>query len=420
MRKIISVFKWEISKLFSSWQRTVTLFLLPAIILMAAINVFPLLFNYMATGTINKQAVTVINAPQSFIDYVDSDVNAKAFTYNYVTKYELLQLSNEENDDYIDKLRKGTVFCYFRSNNPKRNFDEEVEAYYEALSSGSAYAKSQATITVIFDDDSFTAGSRAEQFKLTVLKDYQNSLIDSLGGDYTVVGSSLFNTDTFNPVTDLEDYRTTANTAASRVVPGVLMIMMYYCVYSLVSDMFASERDRGFMAKLLMTPVKPKHIYTGKILAINVIVTSATLVTLLLLFFSSWLNRSNDAMSLLPFGMMLTPIELLIVVCTVPVTVLLMTALCIVTVFSLERMQDITINLQLPLVFFLGDFFIQMVRGTRPVTLEYFIPLHNSLALISETFMAQNKLWHVIFIYVINLAFALLILTSTFRKEEKK
>ena len=184
--------------------------------------------------------------------------------------------------------------------------------------------------------------------------------------------------------------------------------------------MFASERDRGFMAKLLMTPVKPKHIYTGKILAINVIVTSATLVTLLLLFFSSWLNRSNDAMSLLPFGMMLTPIELLIVVCTVPVTVLLMTALCIVTVFSLERMQDITINLQLPLVFFLGDFFIQMVRGTRPVTLEYFIPLHNSLALISETFMAQNKLWHVIFIYVINLAIALLILTSTFRKEEKK
>ena len=420
MRKIISVFKWEISKLFSSWQRTVTLFLLPAIILMAAINVFPLLFNYMATGTINKQAVTVINAPQSFIDYVDNDVNAKAFTYNYVTEHELLQLSSEENDDYIDKLRKGTVFCYFRSNNPERNFDEEVEAYYEALSSGSAYAKSQATITVIFDDDSFTAGSRAEQFKLTVLKDYQNSLIDSLGGDYTVVGSSLFNTDTFNPVTDLEDYRTTANTAASRVVPGVLMIMMYYCVYSLVSDMFASERDRGFMAKLLMTPVKPKHIYTGKILAINVIVTSATLVTLLLLFFSSWLNRSNDAMSLLPFGMMLTPIELLIVVCTVPVTVLLMTALCIVTVFSLERMQDITINLQLPLVFFLGDFFIQMVRGTRPVTLEYFIPLHNSLALISETFMAQNKLWHVIFIYVINLAIALLILTSTFRKEEKK
>ena len=97
-----------------------------------------------------------------------------------------------------------------------------------------------------------------------------------------------------------------------------------------------------------------------------------------------------------------------------------MTAMCIVTVFSLERMQDITINLQLPLVFFLGDFFIQMIRGTRPVTVEYFIPLHNSLALISETFMAQDKFWHVIFIYLFNTGLALLILTSTFRKEAKK
>lgn len=418
MRKIYSILKWEIGKLFSSWQRTVTLFLLPAIILMAAINVFPLLFNYMSTGTLNKQAVTVVNAPQSFIDYVENTVDAKVFKYEYTTEYELLHLTQEANDEYISKLRKGTVFCIFNSGNPENDFDEEITQYYEALSSGS-YANSNAKITIVFDNDSLTAASRAEQFK-AVLKDYQSSLIDTLGGDYSVVGSTLFNTDTFNPVTDFLDYRTTANTAASRVVPGVLMIMMYYCVYSLVSDMFASERDRGFMAKLLMAPVKPKHIYIGKILAINVIVTAATLVTMILLFFSSWLNRSNDAMSLLPFGMMLTPSELLIVVCTIPVTVLLMTAMCIVTVFSLQRMQDITINLQLPLVFFLGDFFIQMVRGTRPVTVEYFIPLHNSLALISETFMAQDKLWHVIFIYLFNTGLALLILTSTFRKEAKK
>ena len=204
------------------------------------------------------------------------------------------------------------------------------------------------------------------------------------------------------------------------MVPGVLLIMMYYCVYSLVSDMFASERDRGFMAKLLMSPVKPKHVYIGKIVAINVIVTAATYVTMLLLFFSSWLNRTNDAMSLLPFGMFLTPTELVIVLVSIPITTLLMTAMCIVTVFSLNRMQDITVNLQLPLIFFLGDFFIQMVRGTRPVTLEYFIPLHNTLALIAETFMAQNKLWHVLLIYLLNTGLAVLILFSTFRREARK
>ena len=404
MRKIITVFKWEINKLFSSWKRTVTLFLLPAILLMAALNIFPLLINYMSTGSISKHPVTVVAAPASFRRYVEENVDARVFDNDFIT-YKEYNKKTEDRESFRKQIRKGMLICYFASGDASKDFDQVVSEYYDEVSAGNRAAVSEATIFVGFDENSITSESRAEQFIEGVLEKYQDGLIDTLGGDYSVVGSSLFETDTFNPITDFEDYRTIANTAAARVVPGVL---------------FASERDRGFMAKLLMTPVKPKHIYAGKILAINVIVSAATYVTMLLLFFSSWINRSNDAMSLLPFGMMLTPSELLIVVFAVPVTVLLMTAVCISTVFQLERMQDITVNLQLPLVFFLGDFFLQMVRGTRPVTMEYFIPLHNTLALIAETFMAQNKAWHVILIYLLNLGLALLVLRVTFRKEERK
>ena len=419
MKNIITIFKWEISKIFSSWQRTVTLFLLPAVILMLAINIFPLLINYMSTGTLNKQPVTVIGAPVTFRQYVESTVDARTFVYNYISVDEYIELVSDK-ESFVKKLRKGLILCIFSSGDQYLTFDEEVYAYYDRLASGNSGAKSKAKVYLAYDVDSISSQTRALQFKQGVLEPYQDTLIDSLGGEFAVIGSSLFETDSFNPVTDLSDYRTTANTAASRVVPGVLLIMMYYCVYSLVSDMFASERDRGFMAKLLMSPVKPKHVYIGKIVAINVIVTAATYVTMLLLFFSSWLNRTNDAMSLLPFGMFLTPTELVIVLVSIPITTLLMTAMCIVTVFSLNRMQDITVNLQLPLIFFLGDFFIQMVRGTRPVTLEYFIPLHNTLALIAETFMAQNKLWHVLLIFLLNTGLAVLILFSTFRREARK
>ena len=325
-----------------------------------------------------------------------------------------------DKDSYHKQLRKGMLVCYFYSGDPLVDFDDEVRNYYKEISADNTKAESRAVIYVAYDENSLTMEARAEQLKQGVLNNYQASLIDKLGGDYSVVGSSLFETDSFNPVTDFLGYRTTANTAASRVVPGVLMIMMYYCVYSLVSDMFASERDRGFMAKLIMTPVSRRKIYWGKILAINVIVSCSTVITMLLLFFSSWVNRSNDAMSLLPFGMLLTPSELLTILGTIPITVLLMTAICISTTFQLRRMQDITVNLQLPLIYFLGDFFIQMFRGTRPVTMEYFIPLHNSLALIAETFNAQNKAWHVLLIYLMNLGIALWVLSVTFRKEENK
>lgn len=419
MDKVITVFNWEIKKLFSSWRRTVALFLLPAILLMAALNVFPLLVNYMSTGSLNKKPVTVVGAPESFRKYVDETVDARVYSYDYKTYKEFGEIMRDK-DAYHKMLRKGMLVCYFYSGDPLVDFDDEVRAYYKEISANNTRAVSKAVIYVAYDANSFTSEARAEQLKEGVLNDYQASLIDTLGGDYSVVGSSLFEIDGFNPITDFEDYRTTANTAASRVVPGVLMIMMYYCVYSLVSDMFASERDRGFMDKLIMTPVSRKKIYAGKILAINVIVSCSTMITMLLLFFSSWINRSNDAMSLLPFGMLLTPSELVTILISIPITVLLMTAMCISTVFQLRRMQDITVNLQLPLIYFLGDFFMQMFRGTRPITLEYFLPMHNTMALIAETFNSQNKLWHVLVIYLINLGLAFWILSYTFKKEERK
>ena len=410
---------WEIRKLFSSWRRTFTLFLLPAIFLVGMLNLFPVLINYMTTGSLNKQPVMVVNAPDSFRDYLDENIKTNAFKYEFISADEFKEFKSDK-ADYHKRLHKGLLICYFYAGEDTNDFDGVITSYYKELSNGNAEAKSDAVVCVVCDANSITSQTRAEQLRVGILKEYQGSLIDKLGGEFGITGSSLFSVDSFNPVTDFEDYRTSANTTASRVVSGVLMILMYYTTYSLVSDMLASERDRGFMDKLIMTPVSRRKIYIGKILAIDVIVSFSTLITLGLLFLSSWMNRSNDAMSLLPFGMLLTPSELLIVVLTIPVTALIMTAICVSTVFSLKNMQDITTNLQLPLIYFLGDFFLQMFRGTRPTTLEYFIPIHNAMQLISESFMAQDKLWHVLLVLLLNAGLAIAVFATTFRKEERK
>ena len=419
MSKILTIFMWEIRKLFSSWRRTFTLFLLPAIFLVGMLNLFPVLINYMTTGSLNKQPVMVVNAPDSFRDYLDENIKTNAFKYEFISADEFKEFKSDK-ADYHKRLHKGLLICYFYAGEDTNDFDGVITSYYKELSNGNAEAKSDAVVCVVCDANSITSQTRAEQLRVGILKDYQGSLIDKLGGEFGITGSSLFSVDSFNPVTDFEDYRTSANTTASRVVSGVLMILMYYTTYSLVSDMFASERDRGFMDKLIMTPVSRMKIYIGKILAIDVIVSFSTLITLGLLFLSSWMNRSNDAMSLLPFGMLLTPSELLIVVLTIPVTALIMTAICVSTVFALKNMQDITTNLQLPLIYFLGDFFLQMFRGTRPTTLEYFIPVHNAMQLISESFMAQDKLWHVLLVLLLNAGLAIAVFATTFRKEERK
>ena len=418
MKKTYSIFRWELKKIFSNWHKTVTLFLLPAVLMMLALNIFPLLINYMSTGSFSKKPIILVGAPKSFHDYVNETADANVYTYKDLSYSEFNKFIETE-EKMKELLKGGTVICYFGSDDGDEDisFDDIVSDYYNELAKGNSEATSNAVIFLGHDGESLTGQLRAEQFRRGVLDNYQASLIDRLGGDYANIGSNLFSTDSFNPVTKFMDNRTPADSSASHIVPGMLLIMMYYCVYSLASDMFASEKERGFWAKLIMTPVSSVQIFAGKILAILLIVSGATYLTALLLFFSSWLNTSNDAMSLLPFGMMLTPSELLIVILTIPFTVFVMTAACISTIFSLKKMQDITVNLQLPLIFFLGDFFIQMFRGTRPMTLEYFIPMHNSLALISESYMAQEKLWHVIVVLAINAAVAFLVLRVTFKKE---
>ncbi|MCR4688298.1 MAG: ABC transporter permease subunit [Saccharofermentans sp.] len=415
MRYVITVFKWEINKIISNWHKTVTLFLLPAVLLMIALNIFPMLINYMSTGSFMHKSVIVVNCPDSFTEFLANDVDSNVFDYDYMTSEEFLDLVDNE-EEYFKGLKRGKIYLVFDGGSFD-DFDTAVETYYLNIVNGNTSYESKARIGVVYGEGRLAAAMQTEQLEEGVLTDYQDSLVSTLGGDYAIVGSDFFSVDPFNPVTKFTDYRTTANGAASRVVPGVLLIMMYYCVYSLATDMFASEKDRGFLNKLIMTPVAPKYIFNGKILAIELITVVATFATMVLLFFSSWLNRSNDAFSLLPFGMFLTPTELLIFIITIPIAIFTMIAVCINLIFSIDRFQDIITNLQLPLVLSLFDFFGQMLRGTRPVTLEYFLPMHNAMALMAESFNSQEKLWHVIIVNLINLAAAFILLRLTYKKE---
>ncbi len=414
MRYIVTIYRWELQRIFSNWRKTATLFLLPAVILTIALNIFPLLMNYLSTGSFVSRPIIIVNAPDSFKEYIDENIDAQVFNYEYWSYNRLNQIIEDEGIHNV--VKNGTVVCTFWPGEKNTDFDEKISEYYDGIYNGK-HVDNHSVVFVAYSASSMGGQALAEQFKQGVLDNYQNDLITILGGDYSQMGSDLFSVDSFNPVTRFMDFRTTANNSASRVIPGILMIMMYYCVYSLAEDMFAQEKSRGFLTKLFMTPVPASHFIIGKTLAIIHIASVSTYITTFVMFFASWINRSNSAMSLLPFGLFLTPMQVLVIALAVPVTCLLMCALCLSIIFALDRLQDTIVNLQLPLVLFLADFFIQMFRETRPVTIEYFVPLHNSLAVMSETFKSQEKFWHVAVLLLLNTAIALLIFKRIVRRQ---
>lgn len=380
MRDIYIIIKWEFSRLYSNWKRAAAIFIIPAAVMMLALGIFPYLINYMTTGSITEKPVTVINAPDSFREYIEETEGTTVYTYEFMELDAFSPFWNSR--EAIKELKNGALFIYFR---PDEN-----------------------TIYLGCNGNSSISINRAESLREVVLDNYNDSLREQ--------GHTVFETDSFNPVVKLLDYRSAANAGSARVIPPVLVLLIYYCIYSLTSDMFASERDRGFYDKLLMAPVSPKSIMMGKILASTLMVTGASYVTFMFLFISSWLNRSNSSTSLIPFGMFLLPGQLLVIALIIPVTAFVCSTICVNIVFSIRRMKDVILNLQMPLIYLMADLFFQIFSYT-PGWLEFIIPIHGCTAVMKTVFLSEFRPWQLILVLISNILPALLLLRKTFKKE---
>lgn len=380
MRELLIIIKWEFSRIYSNWRRAAAIFIIPAAVMMLALGIFPYLINYMTTGSISEKPITVVNAPESFIQYVEDTEGTTVYTYEYMDMDEFSVLW--KNGKITRQLKTGSIFAVFKD-------DENV-------------------VYIGCNGNSSIAMNRAESFIEVVMDNYNNSLKEQ--------GNVVFDVDSFNPVVKLLDYRSTANAGSARVVPAVLVLLIYYCIYSLTSDMFASERDRGFYDKLLMTPISPKKIMMGKILACTLLVTGASYVTFLFLFISSWVNRSNSASSLIPFGMFLLPEQILVIAVIIPVTAFLCAVICVNIIFSIRRMKDIILNLQMPLIYLMMELFYE-IFSYNPGWLEFFIPIHGSIAVLKAVFLSQFRPWQFIAVLLVNIVPAILLLRKTFKKE---
>lgn len=425
MRAAITIFRWEFKKILSNWRKTLLVFVVPALLLLIALNLFPLIVNYLSTGSLQNRPIILLNPPESFVAFTEQSNTSTIYSYTTMSKSEYNRLSDDERKEMI---KDGSIFLRFSSLTARDNIqdklpdwsDATIEEQYEKLANHDTDVESTATIFIMYNANSYSVSARAEQFSETVLTKYSTYILETMGQDYLAIGGgNSFKINEFNPFTTVLNHRSTANQGAARVLPGILVLLMYYCVYSLTGEILAAERERGFLTKLRMTPISESSLLLGKLLTILVVGMFSSLITFLILFISSWVNRSNNALSLLPFGMLLMPSQLILVIVTLFISCLLMIAICFLFVVSLKRMQDVLINLQLPLVLFLIDFFAQLFRYSDPVLLEYLIPLHNTTIVIRDIFLSQETPFHIILSLSINAIVGWIVFARTTRKFKK-
>ena len=414
MRHTLTIFKWEMRKIISNWRRTLVVFLMPAVLLLVALNVFPLLINYLSTGSLQSHPILVVNAPDSFRQYAEDSVKSSVYNYTFMNSKEFSEYTNDDENFLQEKLRKGVILVMFSAKNEEgktTDFDTSVRRYYSHIANEEDVGEMENKMIVGFDADSFTNYTQARQFLLNIESEYKDYLFKNLGEEYAEVGGGdRWETDAFNPYTFVLKNRANANLGAARTIPGVMILLMYYCVYSLAGEILAASRQSGFLTKVYLTPIPEVSLLTGKMMTLVTVSSISAILTYLLLFLSSWLNHSNSAFSLLPFGMFLTLTQLLYCFITIVVTAFLMCALCFGIVFKIRRMEDVLLNLQIPLALLVFELFGQMFRPSASLGLEFMIPIHNAIMLIRDIFLGRFRMQNFVMTILINVLLTVILI----------
>lgn len=419
LKQLYIICKFEILRLIANWRRTLKLFLVPAIVMLVALYAFPMLVNYITTGSLGRTVVYVLNAPDEFADYADG-LNMGT-TYKFVTPDASEVPSNNELKKMISK---GTIVVTF-----PENYKEKVENYYTNLGefydnydpdrilTNDEYPGATARIKIMYNGDS-TFETRAMQLQNDVISKFVDAYPDLADVDTSEVTEGYLDTNGFNPILKIIKNRAQANNGAARIVPQILILMLYYSIYSLSLDVFAGDRERGFLNKMLLAPISSKNIIWGKLISVLCVSVFSSFIMFFMIFLASWLNFSNDALSFLPFGFLLLPGQMIKILIIVISEAMLMTSLCAWIVFDLTKPEDTTINLQLPLVLILAELFIMMFTSGNPFFLEYIVPIHNSMAAIQAIIYSTDNLGLDIIAVLINILLTSLVLREILKKEE--
>ena len=443
MRSVFVLFRWEYRRILSNWRQTLAIFLVPSLVLLLALYLFPVLVNYLSTGNVGRASVVLVSPDENMLSFIKSDAYAVTYTYK-------IWSADMYSDAIMDNSAAGItsgggIIAVFHSSvslppdaipgsvQPddgtqaaagEASFPEAVDSYFTSLSAGTGEAATTAVISIYSDSSIIMSQTIAYQFEQDVLPRYKDYLIKTAGSSfYSEGGGAPFLIDNFNPYTKLMEYRSQANSMGARVIPGILILLLYYCVYSLSGDILASDRDRGFLSKLILTPLSTRGLLWGKALAVIGISALTSVITLLVLVISSWANRSNNPLSLIPFGLLLSPAQFGLIMASILCAASVMTMICFKVIVDLKDMQDITLNLQLPLLLFLVDFFLQLFRVSPAYLAEYFIPVHNNLLLIHDIMAGTADITRYAIIFAVDFLTAALLyrnITRTFEMDSGK
>ena len=255
----------ELKRIFSDRRMVFSVFLLPALSIFLIYNLMGILASNRINEIKEHQArVAVVRAPESFQNFWAGYEEKEKYDLSYDT-----QISAE----LKEMVRNGEVEAIIEF---PADFSEKMTAYER---------ETTPDIHIYYNPTEDYSATANQQLQTSLLKDYQDALLQERFGDLKKIRAFTTNEDFKNEPQEYEikNEKKSSGFGIAQLLPMMLSIMLFASAMGIGVETIAGEKERGTMAALLLTPVSRNTIALGKMISLGILAIISTLTSVIAL-----------------------------------------------------------------------------------------------------------------------------------------
>ena len=382
MKNILTILKKELKRFFTDYRMLLTLFLPGIIIYVMYSFMGDFLTSSMEVDPTYKYSVYVSNMPEKYNVLLESE----QFDISTVDTTSTLDEAKQKIQD--KEFQLAVVFDDDFENKVAQGLKPSVQIYYNSSSTESLYIY-QYFYQILSADGT------------EVTYDFEVNM--QQGVNY-----------------DLATKEDTSIMVITMIAPYLLVMFLFSGCMALSSESIAGEKERGTIASLLVTPVDRKEIATGKVLALSITSLASAVVSFLGLIAS--LPKLMGAQGDVTIDMYKADTYLSIFVIIILTVILFTVILSIISTLSKSVKEAAQYSsLVMILVVLMGLTSMTGVEGIASNAFLYFIPIYNSVQMLSGIFALNLSMVNFAITIVANVVYiaaGIFLLSRMFQSEK--
>ncbi|MDF2473744.1 MAG: putative rane protein [Anaerocolumna sp.] len=370
MKQII---KKELNRVFTDKKLIVSLFILPAVLVVGMYFFIGKMQTAMIDDIENHiSSVYIQNEPEGFRDIVE----ISGFSAN-------IQYMNEKED--VTEIKNGILNG---TTDLLVVFEDDFLNKVENYNAGGNIPD----VKTFYNPSEEYSGTARNNFLTQVLGIYQQQLLIERFGDLSQL--TAFTIDAGPEESEIVDNEKATGKIAGTLLPYFITLMLFSGAMSLGVDAITGEKERGTMASMLLTPLKRKEIVLGKLFSLSILSSlSAAIYAIAMIISIPALLKNLTGGDQEGFNLSFTPVQMIeLLAIMLSLVFLYVSIVSLAAVLARTAKEAATFVSPLMIIVMLAGMITMFTGNGVRQLITYAIPVYGSAISIQDLLVGELSL----------------------------